>query len=734
MDLFQNAKIVRLKSYHKKYLHAGSDKESVYQHRKGESKNTRWMVELVSQHSPLVRLKSCFNKYLTTSGQPFLLGATGYKVTQTAPQPLDSSVEWEPKWEGNMLIFKTKQGQYLRANTGLPPWRNSVTYDIPLRTSSWEWILWDVEILVQTGPGLHPSLSHLSDFSFTSTHSPSSSSSSDEDPVEAPEPQDVEESSSFGLQKLMGTLKYQEVLKAFKLQAGTWRIDFELLKAIFRMPNIQVTRISNEDIDPNLSTGILLDEGKVWLSINSNGKTEEMISALNFKHPSESQQYDFQSSPSSRFSKVARIIFDEKCLITKLLITTQFLSSDITYGAYIVFRPYVWQDQYQNKAWSLRYKVNNISQSYKSYNKGVEKNQWMTIQLFQTVVAKRNTYFEVTLESFRCSGTDVKDIMVDGIMFIPLSKYEDDDKNKTLEVESLSKTSNVQWDDVLPSDYKQFIKCSNKEMMKMKEEDVIYPTKEEAYSLLTKGVHIEIEDKANYWFSITKSNGKKSFVIQPEALYLERWLVNLRFYPSTESRLGRVLDIRPASDVYMEFFHNQVLLSKDTSYECYLIYKLPQGLVYPTPVTATMFDYKFFSLEERCQEKKVFLSIPQVPVIGPDGEMIRSATLVTNFKNVQVPKERNDGWLEVKVWGSDDICSKITKSTKQQSTTLSCLCGPCWFLKCLCLSNDDEGANGMRNSSTSSKANIGIELEFHDEDEVEKPNVILQGLELRPCL
>ncbi|MCI20033.1 hypothetical protein A2U01_0041194, partial [Trifolium medium] len=46
----------------------------------------------------------------------------------SASRRLDSSVEWEPVRYGNFLI----------ANGGLPPWRNSVTQD---------WILWDVDVL-----------------------------------------------------------------------------------------------------------------------------------------------------------------------------------------------------------------------------------------------------------------------------------------------------------------------------------------------------------------------------------------------------------------------------------------------------------------------------------------------------------------------------------------------------------------------------------------------------------
>jgi hypothetical protein len=47
MDLVRNAKVVRLRSHHEKYLVAEEDKESVFQGRNGSSRNALWTVELV---------------------------------------------------------------------------------------------------------------------------------------------------------------------------------------------------------------------------------------------------------------------------------------------------------------------------------------------------------------------------------------------------------------------------------------------------------------------------------------------------------------------------------------------------------------------------------------------------------------------------------------------------------------------------------------------------------------
>lgn len=151
MEIFQKAKVVRFKSHHNKYLLADEDEEHVSQDRNGTSKNAKWTVELVPD-SNVMRLKSCYGKYLTASNMPFLLGATGRKVLQTLPRKLDSSVEWEPIRDGLQVKMKTLYGHYLRGNGGLPPWRNSVTHDIPHRTHTQEWIIWDVDVLEFQNP------------------------------------------------------------------------------------------------------------------------------------------------------------------------------------------------------------------------------------------------------------------------------------------------------------------------------------------------------------------------------------------------------------------------------------------------------------------------------------------------------------------------------------------------------------------------------------------------------
>lgn len=150
MELFARAKVVRLRSHHDKFLYADEDEAHVTQERDGSSANARWAVEPAPHNPGAIRLRSRYGHYLTASGEPFLLGMTGRKVTQTAPaapRPANASVDWEPVRDGFQARLRTRAGHFLRANGGLPPWRNSVTHDVPHRTATQDWVLWDVEVV-----------------------------------------------------------------------------------------------------------------------------------------------------------------------------------------------------------------------------------------------------------------------------------------------------------------------------------------------------------------------------------------------------------------------------------------------------------------------------------------------------------------------------------------------------------------------------------------------------------
>ncbi|PIN11020.1 hypothetical protein CDL12_16390 [Handroanthus impetiginosus] len=152
MDIFRKAKSVRLISYKDKCLIAEEDRETVIQSdSERSSEKAIWTVELI-EGKDFIRLKSCFGTYLTASSIPFLPRVTGKRVIQTTPYYCDPTTEWEPLRDGMQVRLRSFWGNFLRPNGGLPPWRNSVTHDIPHRPNTRNKLLWDVEVVEKRRP------------------------------------------------------------------------------------------------------------------------------------------------------------------------------------------------------------------------------------------------------------------------------------------------------------------------------------------------------------------------------------------------------------------------------------------------------------------------------------------------------------------------------------------------------------------------------------------------------
>jgi hypothetical protein len=147
---FFDERVVRLKGCRGKYLCA-KDNRLVSQERNGEGNlATIWIVEKVTGSHNVIRLKSINNLYLTALEEAFLLGERGNKVQQSYSSKADSAVEWHPihVTGENQIKLRTMRGTYLRANPGLPPYKNSVTHDSTKKAVSLNSFLWEVEIAV----------------------------------------------------------------------------------------------------------------------------------------------------------------------------------------------------------------------------------------------------------------------------------------------------------------------------------------------------------------------------------------------------------------------------------------------------------------------------------------------------------------------------------------------------------------------------------------------------------
>lgn len=148
MEFFTKAKFIRLRSHHNRYLIAGSDGESIKQSKNGNTRQARWSVKVVQDKPNRICLRSCYDKLLTASEESFLLGWTGNKALQTVQSDCDLSVQWEPiSADFYVKLRAPLMGKFLRANAGTPPWRDTVTVDVPERKTTQDWVLWVVDIL-----------------------------------------------------------------------------------------------------------------------------------------------------------------------------------------------------------------------------------------------------------------------------------------------------------------------------------------------------------------------------------------------------------------------------------------------------------------------------------------------------------------------------------------------------------------------------------------------------------
>ncbi|XP_071686619.1 probable serine/threonine-protein kinase PBL10 isoform X4 [Rutidosis leptorrhynchoides] len=153
-----------------------------------------------------------------------------------------------------------------------------------------------------------------------------------------------------------------------------------------------------------------------WVSLNKDGKTNELISATEFEYKN-LRILKWRSEKSSRFSKVAKIS-ETSDLNIKIQIKTKFLSEGVIYGAYLVFKfcdsRMVSSDTYVN----LKYKTS--TGSYNSYIAKGRDDAWKMIELCKFEDHSQIIDFEVQLKRFHGHSCGSGPIFIEGIEFQPI--------------------------------------------------------------------------------------------------------------------------------------------------------------------------------------------------------------------------------------------------------------------------------------------------------------------------
>lgn len=144
MELFENARSVRLKSHLGTYLCAADDAEAVSHGYRRNSRGTVWAVEPAGDE--YVRIQGQRGLYLGAADPAAALDAAtpSCRVVQGVPStPNDSAFLWTPRRErgAGCLTLSGPLGRLLRVSFGETPRDNAVTLDFDVGPEESAWVV-----------------------------------------------------------------------------------------------------------------------------------------------------------------------------------------------------------------------------------------------------------------------------------------------------------------------------------------------------------------------------------------------------------------------------------------------------------------------------------------------------------------------------------------------------------------------------------------------------------------
>ncbi|KAK9068983.1 hypothetical protein SSX86_013099 [Deinandra increscens subsp. villosa] len=376
-------------------------------------------------------------------------------------------------------------------------------------------------------------------------------------------------------------VNYLEKAIRFQDDLETWGprlpMDYKEIIQASRNPKIIDSVHMKKDVYTMLSKGVILQDGKTFFSIGSNGEGNELISARMFSYKHRNS-HKWRSVQRSRFGKPAEMLHISKLKI-KIKITTRLLSPGVNYGAYLIFN--FSDSNYRSNPLYVNLKYKMGGENLNAYFAKWKDSDWRAIELYRFYSNKKDIDFEVLLESFSRYHCGNGSIYVEGIEF----RVIDNVQNKDIEqVQQLLKSdSNIKFEHLLSQN--------------------------------------EVNRKEHLMLSAT------------EVLYDSSNVKHFHLHPSTESRFQEVIELLPQQVFRIKCKIENKMLSQDTEYLCYLVFKLSDkcvGLHCPVRVR----DLRKSNRYNKKTEIVYF----------------RSPSPWNLHENNSIPKQREDGWMEVKVW------------------------------------------------------------------------------------
>ncbi|GJU68582.1 kinase-like domain, phloem protein 2-like protein [Tanacetum coccineum] len=324
-----------------------------------------------------------------------------------------------------------------------------------------------------------------------------------------------------------------------------------------------------------------------------------------------------------RFEAVVEIL-DISNMIIEIKTRAQFLSPNVVYGIFLVFklcdsRNCLTKPMYVN----LKYRKGH--ESLHAYFATWRDEQWMMIELHRFLNQNEHVVFEFLLESFSTYYCGDGAIFLEGVEFRAIDRVKHEESRKLKEVQQVLKSNfNVDQVQQLPTKFEEIFKI--------------------------RGNYDEL-----FWLG--EVNGKKFLVLSAKAAVFKFSNVDLfTSIPSAQSRFQDVIELLPQQVLYLKCTIRSQMLSPNAEYVCYIVFKLSEtceGLHFPVKVRDV--------LHQENNDAEFFYFITPSPL---------------NINDItRVPKEREDGWMEIQLWKfnsthefKDDSLSMNMKFTSHEGT------------------------------------------------------------------
>ncbi|GJZ33050.1 kinase-like domain, phloem protein 2-like protein [Tanacetum coccineum] len=279
--------------------------------------------------------------------------------------------------------------------------------------------------------------------------------------------------------------------------------------------------IKKEDLYNIFSEGILLQQDKVLLSFVGNGERNQMVSATMFSYIN-SCPHDWKSLPESRFKAVVEIL-DISNMIIEIKTRAQFLSPNVVYGIYLVFK-FCDSRNCSSKPMYVNLKYREGHESLHAYFATWRDEQWMMIELHRFSNQNEDMVFEFLLESFSMCYCGDGAIFLEGIEFRAIESVKHEESKKLKEVQQVLKSNfNVDQVQQLPTKFEEIFK---------------------------------IHGNYDELFWLGEVNGKKLLMLSPKATLYKFSNVDLfTSIPSAESRFQYVIELLP-QEVFFSQMHD----------------------------------------------------------------------------------------------------------------------------------------------------------------------------------